>query len=120
MHEARRSSGQARIEQLVDVSVKFDAATPAWPGDTPWSCGWTAEIAKGASVNLTTLSGSPHVGTHADAPLHVSADGAGADELPFLPFVGGAQVVDVSALSGVIPLEVLDTAGVLPHCTRLI
>ncbi len=120
MTEARRSSGATRVERLVDVSIPFDPATPPWPGDTAWSCGWTTEMAKGGSVNLTCLNGSPHVGTHADAPLHVSADGAGADALPLLPFVGGAQVVDVSTIASAITLEALDAAGVLPHCTRLI
>lgn len=41
---------------------------------------------------------SPHVGTHADAPIHVSTDGFGADQLPLDAFYGDALVVDVSHL----------------------
>ena len=54
-----------------DISVPLSPATPPWPGDTPFSCGWTWSIAAGASVNVSAITTSPHVGTHADAPLHV-------------------------------------------------
>lgn len=82
--------------KLYDVSVMTRVGTPEWPGDTPFSCGWTARIADGSSVNLTSVTSSPHVGTHADAPLHV-ADGAGAaDTLPLDAFIGPAFVLDAS------------------------
>jgi arylformamidase len=81
---------------LHDISVLTGAWTPEWPGDTPFSCGWTARIADGSSVNLTAITSSPHVGTHADAPLHVADGGAGAESLPLDAFIGRALVVDVS------------------------
>ena len=81
---------------LHDISVLTGAWTPEWPGDTPFSCGWTARIADGSSVNLTTITSSPHVGTHADAPLHVMDGGAGAESLPLAAFIGPALVVDVA------------------------
>ena len=83
---------------LHDISVLTGAWTPEWPGDTPFSCGWSALIANGSSVNLTTITTSPHVGTHADAPLHVKDGGAGAESLPLDAFIGPALVVDVSGL----------------------
>lgn len=98
-------------DSLHDISVAFDAATPAWPGDTPFSCGWAWAMADGASVNVSRWETSPHLGTHADAPLHVTAEGSGADALPLAPFVGRARVVDVSALDGSITLEALERAG---------
>lgn len=82
--------------RLLDVSVAIRPGTPEWPGDTPFSCGWSARIADGSSVNLTALTMSPHVGTHADAPLHVR-DGAPASEtLRLEAFVGPAFIVDVA------------------------
>ena len=83
---------------LHDISVLTGACTPEWPGDTPFSCGWTARVADGSSVNLTTITSSPHVGTHADAPLHVMDGGAGAESLPLEAFIGPALVVDVGAV----------------------
>ncbi len=103
-----------------DISVRFDADTPPWPGDTAWSCGWAWSLAAGASVNVSCVNGSPHVGTHADAPLHVRADGAGADRLPLAPFLGEAHVVDCSALAGAITLDALATRGIRPGVARLV
>jgi arylformamidase len=92
---------------LYDISILVDEDTPPWPGDSPFSCNWTALIADGSSVNLSATSGSPHVGTHADTPLHVEDGSAGSEELPIAPFIGRAAVVDVSDLEGAIPVSEL-------------
>ena len=81
---------------LRDISVALRDGTPEWPGDTPYSCRWTWSMAKGATVNVSAITTSPHVGTHADAPLHVKDGWPGSHELPLEPFVGPALVVDVS------------------------
>lgn len=81
---------------LRDISIAVAQATPEWPGDTPFSCGWTARIAEGASVNLTSLTSSPHVGTHADAPLHVRDGAPGSDSLDVRAFLGPAFVLSVA------------------------
>lgn len=90
---------------LYDVSVAVRIGTPEWPGDAPFGCGWTTRIAEGASVNLSYVSGSPHVGTHADAPRHVHDAWATSEALPLSAFIGEALVLDVSALgTGPLPL----------------
>jgi len=90
---------------LYDISVAVRVGTPEWPGDAPFDCGWTARIADGASVNLSSISGSPHIGTHADAPLHVHDGWPASDALPLGAFVGEALVLDVSGFAaGVLPL----------------
>jgi arylformamidase len=94
---------------LYDISVAVRVGTPEWPGDAPFGCGWTTRIADGATVNLSNLSGSPHVGTHADAPLHVHDDWPASDALPLAAFVGDVLVLDVSAFAtGPLPLAVDD------------
>jgi len=90
-----------------DISIALREGTPEWPGDTPYACRWASQIAKGESVNVSAVIGSPHVGTHADAPLHVRDGWPGSHELPLDAFLGPAAVVDVSALSGVIEAEAL-------------
>ena len=74
----------------------------------------------GASVNVSRIVTSPHVGTHADAPLHVRSGGAGANQLPLHPFLGPARVVDVSHLDGTITLADLQRAGYTVETTRLL
>lgn len=88
-----------------DISISVSPSTPEWPGDTPWSCGWTATISNGSSVNLSSVTASPHVGTHADAPLHVRDGWPGSHELPLEAFYGPAIVVDVSNIQGEIDFD---------------
>ena len=85
---------------LHDISVAAGPGTPEWPGDTPFRCEWSWAITRGDSVNVAAFTTSPHVGTHADAPLHVRDGAASADELPLEPFVGRAYVCSVRARAG--------------------
>ena len=102
-----------------DISVLVRPGTPEWPGDAPFTCGWTARMADGSSVNLSQTSGSPHVGTHADAPLHVRDDAPASDDLPLEVFLGRALLLDVSlAPDG--PLELAPDDVRLSGCTRLL
>ena len=103
-----------------DISIAVEPATPEWPGDTPFSCGWTSRIGEGASVNLSSLTMSPHVGTHADAPLHVADGGAASHELPLDPFVGPAVVCSVRAGAAAIELADLATLPASGPVERLL
>lgn len=78
---------------LIDISIPMSADTPPWPGDTPFSCGWTCRREQGDSVNLGTITSSPHVGTHADAPVHIESDWAASESLPLSAFVGECVVI---------------------------
>jgi arylformamidase len=80
-----------------DISIPMGSSTPEWPGDQPFSCGWTQTLARGASVNLSAITTSPHVGTHADAPLHVRDGWPASHEVPLSPFAGRAIVCRVDA-----------------------
>jgi arylformamidase len=90
---------------LIDISVMVRPGTPEWPGDTPYSCGWTARIGEESAVNVSRLTMSPHVGTHADAPLHVRDGWPGTDALPLAAFVGRAWVCEVPSGLEEIALE---------------
>jgi arylformamidase len=104
---------------LLDISVLVQPGTPEWPGDVPFSCGWSARIAQGASVNLSHVAGSPHVGTHADAPLHVRDDWPASDQLPLEAFMGPAIVLDLTrAPDGTLALDAADPR--LAGCERLL
>ena len=90
---------------LRDISVTLRAGTPEWPGDTRFSCTWAWQISEGASVNVSCLKGSPHLGTHADAPLHVTNGAASIDTLPLEAFVGPCTVWDVRAHTNTVPAD---------------
>jgi len=106
--------------RLLDISITLRPHTPEWPGDTPFSCGWTWEMASGDSVNVSTITMSPHVGTHADAPLHVKHGAAASDALPLDAFVGQAVVLDVSGASGLLDRAALRAAGLHATPARLL
>jgi arylformamidase len=78
-----------------DISIPFAAATPPWPDDVGFSCGWTCRRDDGSSVNLGVLHTSPHVGTHADAPLHVQSGWPASESLPASVFVGDVTLIAV-------------------------
>lgn len=79
---------------LIDVSQPVTPRTAGFPGDEPFSCGWTATIPGGAPVNVSWVKTSPHVGTHVDAPFHYDDAGRRLGQLDVDAFVGPALVVD--------------------------
>jgi arylformamidase len=106
--------------RLRDISITLAAGTPEWPGDTPYTCGWSARISDGSSVNISTFTSSPHVGTHADAPLHVRDGWPGSHELPLDAFIGPAIVIDVSALEGELEIDTIAAEVGDRHVERLL
>ena len=94
-------------ERLRDISVVVRTGTPEWPGDTPYSCHWASKLAAGASVNVSAFEMSPHVGTHADAPLHVRDGQPASDSLAPDAFVGPAIVIGLESMNGPVDVDAL-------------
>ena len=96
----------------LDISIAMGSGTPEWPGDQAFSCGWTMTLAGGGSVNLSAITTSPHVGTHADAPLHVRDGWPASHELPLEAFAGRAIVCSVDpSIETIAPQDLAS----LPH-----
>jgi arylformamidase len=106
--------------RLRDISITLSPGTPEWPGDTPFTCGWTSTLSGGATVNLSSITGSPHVGTHADAPLHVRDGWPGSHELPLEAFFGPALLIDVSEAKGEIGFGAVEPLLVSGNPERLV
>ncbi len=79
--------------RLWDISPPVHAGTPVFPGDTPYQQRWAASIGPGCPVNVGELTLSPHVGAHADAPLHYDPDGAAIGAVDLVPYLGPCRVV---------------------------
>ena len=77
-------------------------------------------MSQGESVNVSTITMSPHVGTHADAPLHVRDGAAGSDRLPLDAFLGKAVVVNLTKHEGMIDRQALRVAGLETTPQRLL
>lgn len=79
--------------RLWDISPPVHAGTPVFPGDTPYQQRWAASIGPSCPVNVGELTLSPHVGAHADAPLHYDPDGAAIGAVDLAPYLGPCRVV---------------------------
>lgn len=79
--------------QLWDISAPIHSASPVYPGDTPYSQVWTASIGPECPVNVSSIAMSPHIGTHADAPLHYDTQGAAMGEVDLATYIGTCRVV---------------------------
>ena len=90
---------------LYDITRKVSPDLAVWPGDAPFSFEQILTREKGASVNLTTLTMSPHTGTHADATWHFDDSGVHPAGLPLEKFIGPAHVVTVKRDHGGITPE---------------
>lgn len=79
--------------RLWDISPPVHEGAPVFPGDTPYSQRWAANIGPGCPVNVSEIHLSPHVGAHADAPLHYDPDGASIGQVDLSPFLGPCRVI---------------------------
>ena len=79
--------------RIWDISPPVHAGAPVFPGDTPNAQHWSAEIGPGCPVNVSALTLSPHVGAHADAPLHYDPAGAAIGALDLSPYLGPCRVI---------------------------
>lgn len=105
--ETEWRASATRDDGWFDATVPHDVRTVPWPGDTPMSCSWPQRRDRGDSVNVSSVTFSPHVGTHADAPLHVQDTGRPSDAIPVLPFNGLVHIVDVRDLRDAVTLDQL-------------
>ena len=81
------------MKKLWDISPPVEASSPVFPGDTAYQQDWSAEISPGCPVNVSRLTLSPHIGAHADAPLHYDTKGLPVGALELLPYLGPCRVI---------------------------
>jgi arylformamidase len=93
------------MQQIWDISPPLDAGSPAFPGDTPYTQTWVTRIGPGCPVNVSAISLSPHLGAHADAPLHYDDQGAAIGALDLTPFLGPCRVIHAVDCGGLIQIE---------------
>ena len=83
----------ATMKTLWDISPPIAPDSPLFPGDTAYSQQWTATLAPGCPVNLSAITMSPHIGAHADAPLHYGAGAASIGQVDLAPYLGRCRVI---------------------------
>jgi arylformamidase len=91
------SSPQPSSARLWDISPPVHEGAPVFPGDTPYRQRWAATIAPGCPVNVSEITLSPHVGAHADAPLHYDPAGATIGDVDLSAYLGPCRVIHAIA-----------------------
>ena len=79
-----------------DLTHTYDAEFPTYFGKPGIEMKQELNFADNG-FNLFSMSLNEHTGTHIDAPLHFSADGASVDEIPVTSLVAPLCVVDIAA-----------------------
>jgi arylformamidase len=105
------------MSSLWDISPPVSPRSPAFPGDTRYAQRWATQIGPGCPVNVSAITMSPHLGAHADAPLHYARDGTAIGAMDLEPFLGPCRVVHAIDCGALVRPEDLAhaTAGMLPR-----
>ena len=80
---------------IIDISPRVSARTGVFPGDTPFSQDVVCRLDGGASVNLSRITTTVHLGAHADAPWHTADGGKSMADVDLEPYWGPAVVLQV-------------------------
>jgi arylformamidase len=92
------------LARLWDITPPVEASSPVFPGDQSLDTGWTFRIGPGCPVNVARLTLSPHIGAHADAPLHYTPGGTPAGALDLAAYLGPCRVVHATSARPLVTL----------------
>lgn len=104
--------------QLIDLSHPLHLQTPIYPGDRPFLLNLDASFVQ-EGYTTYHLSTNLHVGTHIDAPAHLSVNPRLIDEFPLDYFFGKGILLDVRNQS-VITAKKEYEASILPESIVLL
>ena len=79
------------MPRLFDLSPPLSARLAVWPGDVPFSRDVTSHP---DGTTFSSIATTLHLGSHADAPLHMVAGAAAIDAVPLETWIGPCQVVE--------------------------
>jgi arylformamidase len=98
------------MSRIWDISPPVGPGSPVFPGDTPYAQEWSATLGPGCPVNVGRITMSPHVGAHADAPLHYDESGAAIGSVDLAPYLGPCRVIHAIAAGPLVRWEHLEHA----------
>jgi arylformamidase len=99
------------MKRLWDISPPIAHDSPLFPGDTAYSQQWTAQIGPGCPVNLSAITMSPHIGAHADAPLHYGRGAPTIGTVGLAPYLGPCRVIHAIGCGPLVTIDHLRHAA---------
>lgn len=100
--------------RIWDISQTLRPGLPVWPGDTPFAKGRRWTQGSGSPVTVSYFTTTVHAGAHADAPLHYSARGESAADVPLDAYLGPCRLIDARGERGAITAAFVARAVVDP------
>ena len=88
------------VTRIWDITPPITCDLSVWPGDTPPSREVLCTIESGASVTLSTLRSTVHLGAHADGPNHYGRGAESIEARGFDFYLGPCQVVHAKVARG--------------------
>lgn len=85
---------------IIDITPPISPSLAVWPGDTPPSREVLCTIEGGASVTLSTLRATVHLGAHADGPNHYGAGARSIESQRLEHYLGPCEVVRANVARG--------------------
>jgi arylformamidase len=99
------------MKRIWDISPPIAPGSPLFPGDEPFAQKWTARIGPGCPVNLSAITLSPHIGAHADAPLHYADGERTIGQVDLEPYLGRCRVIHAIGCGPLVRPEHLSRAA---------
>lgn len=88
------------MAEILDISPLISPRIAVWPGDVAFSRTITCALADGASVDLSSVQTTVHLGAHTDAPNHYALGGADIASRGLHLYYGPCQVIRVAVGRG--------------------
>lgn len=96
------------MSRIWDISQPLHAGVPVWPGEPAFALHSHAVIGDGCPVNVGGMFTPLHAGTHGDAPLHYTDEGASSADCDLDPYIGPCMLLDVRHASGQVEIDDID------------
>lgn len=110
-------AGSGDAPRVIDITPPVTPRLGVWPGDTPMTRQVLCEIEKGATITLSTICTTVHLGAHADGPNHYGPGAASIGERGLHHYLGTCRVLDAPAARGsrVRPRDVRGLDRIVEH-----
>lgn len=82
--------------EILDISPVISSETAVFPGDTNFKMEFLMETNLGQNITLSKITTTPHIGAHADGPIHYAPQSLGIGERSLHFYLGHCQVVEIA------------------------
>jgi len=86
--------------KILDISPLINSDLAVFPGDTPFERQIAMSFSNGDHLELSSISGTLHLGAHADSSGHYHAKGEGIEKRDIQVYLGKCQVIQVPLRPG--------------------